>query len=49
MEIGEIISDAIRYPLNNSKSLLIYIVAFASCFCSIFVALEGRDLSLLRL
>ena len=26
MEIGEIISDAIRYPLNNMKSLLIYIV-----------------------
>ena len=26
MEIGEIISDAIRYPLNHTKSLLIYIV-----------------------
>ena len=26
MEIGEIIGDAIRYPLNHTKSLLIYIV-----------------------
>ena len=26
MEIGEIISDAIKYPLNNMKALLIYIV-----------------------
>ena len=26
MEIGEIIGDAVRYPLNHTKSLLIYIV-----------------------
>lgn len=26
MEIGEIISDAIKYPINNMKALLIYIV-----------------------
>ena len=26
MELGEIISDAIKYPLNNVKALLIYIV-----------------------
>ncbi len=26
MEIGEIISDAIHYPLNHTKSLLVYIV-----------------------
>lgn len=26
MEIGEIIGDAIKYPLNNMKALLVYIV-----------------------
>ena len=28
MEIGEIIGDAIRYPLNHTKSLLIYLVLY---------------------
>ncbi len=40
MEIGEIISDAIRYPLNHTKSLLIYIVImFVIALIAIFTGI----------
>ena len=40
MEIGEIIGDAIRYPLNHTKSLLIYIVImFVIALIAIFTGI----------
>ena len=42
MEIGEIIGDAIRYPLNHTKSLLIYIVIM--CVIALIAIFTGVGL-----
>ena len=40
MEIGEIIGDAVRYPLNHTKSLLIYIaIMFIIALIAIFTGI----------
>ena len=35
MEIGEIISDAIRYPLNHTKSVMMFIIVLIAIFTGV--------------
>ena len=41
MEIGEIISDAAMYPINNVKALLIYVVLGIVAFLALIITGVG--------